>query len=175
MFYSSIWIVLLLNYVCASAVENNEFQNANFASHTSLNKNSGYSDLLDNIKTGVGFINSFLEKRSPINRYGSNNENRVGLQNNQIEEDRPDSEPIKNREGNWVQMGQNLALTMAKELISRSGGGNQILSLNFTNLLILLFLKALVFAAGLIGAGGWNNYGRARKLDESKLIALKSW
>lgn len=41
----------------------------------------------------------------------------------------------------------------------------QILSLNLTNLLILVLLKALIFAAGLIGAGNWGQYARARNFD----------
>lgn len=41
----------------------------------------------------------------------------------------------------------------------------QILSLNLTNLLILVLLKALIFAAGLIGAGNWGHYARARSID----------
>jgi hypothetical protein len=40
-----------------------------------------------------------------------------------------------------------MATQMIKEYISRSGG-NQVLSLNLSNLLILLLLKSLVFAAG---------------------------
>lgn len=38
----------------------------------------------------------------------------------------------------------------------------QVLSLNLTNLLILVLLKALIFAAGLVGAGNWGQYARAR-------------
>ncbi|XP_062565842.1 uncharacterized protein LOC134228081 [Armigeres subalbatus] len=55
-----------------------------------------------------------------------------------------------------------LAVSFAKEMISRSAGNNQVLSLNLTNLLILFLLKALIFAAGLIGAGNWGAYGRGR-------------
>ncbi|KFB35022.1 AGAP002486-PA-like protein [Anopheles sinensis] len=55
-----------------------------------------------------------------------------------------------------------LAAYMAKEMISRSAGNSQVLSLNLTNLLILFLLKALIFAAGLIGAGNWSQYARGR-------------
>ncbi|XP_053670686.1 uncharacterized protein LOC128721010 [Anopheles nili] len=55
-----------------------------------------------------------------------------------------------------------LAAYVAKEMISRSAGNSQVLSLNLTNLLILFLLKALIFAAGLIGAGNWSQYARGR-------------
>lgn len=53
-----------------------------------------------------------------------------------------------------------MVVHIAKEVIARQVGGTQVLSLNLTNLLILLFLKAIIFAAGLIGAGSWGQYGR---------------
>lgn len=61
-----------------------------------------------------------------------------------------------------------LAVTMAKEFISRSAGGNQVLSLNLTSLLIIVLLKALIFATGLLGAGNWGQYGRGRSLENSE-------
>lgn len=63
------------------------------------------------------------------------------------------------------------AMTMAKEFISRSAGGNQVLSLNLTSLLIIVLLKALVFSTGLLGAGNWGQYGRGRGLEGSELSA----
>lgn len=60
------------------------------------------------------------------------------------------------------------AMTMAKEFISRSAGGNQVLSLNLTSLLIIVLLKALVFSTGLLGAGNWGQYGRGRGLEGSE-------
>lgn len=54
-----------------------------------------------------------------------------------------------------------MVVHIAKEVIARQVGGTQVLSLNLTNLLILLFLKAIIFAAGLIGAGSWGQYGRS--------------
>lgn len=61
------------------------------------------------------------------------------------------------------------AMTMAKEFISRSAGGNQVLSLNLTSLLIIVLLKTLVFSTGLLGAGNWGQYGRGRGLEGSEL------
>lgn len=59
-----------------------------------------------------------------------------------------------------------MVVHIAKEVIARQVGGTQVLSLNLTNLLILLFLKAIIFAAGLIGAGSWGQY--ARSLDNGE-------
>ena len=59
-------------------------------------------------------------------------------------------------------------MSMAKEMVARSYGGNEVLSLNMTSLFILVLLKALIFATGLLGAGNWSHYGRARTLEESK-------
>lgn len=63
-----------------------------------------------------------------------------------------------------------MVVHIAKEVIARQVGGTQVLSLNLTNLLILLFLKAIIFAAGLIGAGSWGQYGRS--LDNGKSCFL---
>ncbi|KAJ6635753.1 hypothetical protein Bhyg_14339 [Pseudolycoriella hygida] len=60
-----------------------------------------------------------------------------------------------------------MVVYFAKEMISRSSGNSQILSLNLTNLLILVFLKALIFSAGLIGAGNWGQYARGRRSETS--------
>ena len=57
-------------------------------------------------------------------------------------------------------------MSMAKEMVARSAGGNEVLSWNITNLLILVMLKALIFTTGLLGAGNWQQYGRARMLEE---------
>lgn len=59
-----------------------------------------------------------------------------------------------------------LAMSMAKEMVARSYGGNQVLSLNMSSLLILVLLKALIFTTGLLGGGNWSQYGRGRMLDE---------
>ena len=57
-------------------------------------------------------------------------------------------------------------MSMAKEMVARSAGGNEVLSLNITSLLILVMLKALIFTTGLLGAGNWQQYGRARMLED---------
>lgn len=62
-----------------------------------------------------------------------------------------------------------MAVSMAKEFINRSGGGNQVLSLNLTSLLVIVLLKALIFSTGLLGAGNWGQYGRGRTLEGSEL------
>ena len=63
-------------------------------------------------------------------------------------------------------------MSMAKEMVARSAGRNEVLSLNITSLLILVLLKALIFTSGLLGAGHWSQYGRARMSDGSKWIFL---
>lgn len=63
-----------------------------------------------------------------------------------------------------------MAVSMAKEFISRSAGGNQVLSLNLTSLLIIVLLKGLIAATGLLGAGNWSQYGRGRGLEGSELV-----
>lgn len=64
-----------------------------------------------------------------------------------------------------------LAMSMAKEFISRSAGGSEVLSLNLPSLLILVLLKALIFSTGLLGAGNWSQYGRGRSFDGSNLFS----
>lgn len=59
-----------------------------------------------------------------------------------------------------------MAVSMAKELVGRSYGGNQVLSLNMSSLLILVLLKALIFTTGLLGGGNWSQYGRGRVLED---------
>lgn len=61
-----------------------------------------------------------------------------------------------------------LTVSMAKEFVARSAGGNQVLSLNMSSLLVLVLLKALIFATGLLGAGNWGQYGRGRAIDGSE-------
>ena len=49
-------------------------------------------------------------------------------------------------------------------------GGSHVVSLNLTNLLVLVLLKALIFAAGSLGAGTWKG-GYARSYEgEEKLV-----
>lgn len=63
-----------------------------------------------------------------------------------------------------------MAVTMAKEFISRSAGGNQVLSLNLTSLLIIVMLKALIFSTGLLGGVNNAQYGRGRGLEGSEFV-----
>ncbi|CAG4996835.1 unnamed protein product [Parnassius apollo] len=63
--------------------------------------------------------------------------------------------------------GGQVMSSLAKDFIARSTGSSQVLSLNLTNLVILIILKALILAAGFFGAGAWkgNHYGRS--IDEN--------
>jgi hypothetical protein len=63
-----------------------------------------------------------------------------------------------------------LTMSMAKEFVARSAGGNQVLSLNMSSLLVLVLLKALIFATGLLGVGNWSQYGRGRAIDGSENV-----
>ncbi|KAJ8719510.1 hypothetical protein PYW08_011685 [Mythimna loreyi] len=66
--------------------------------------------------------------------------------------------------------GGQVVSTLARDFIARSTGSSQVLSLNLTNLVILIVLKALILAAGFFGAGAWKGghgyYGRS--LDDNK-------
>ncbi|KAJ2951757.1 hypothetical protein O0L34_g13924 [Tuta absoluta] len=72
--------------------------------------------------------------------------------------------------GNFLSgSGGQLMGSLAKDFIARSTGSSQVLSLNLTNLVILIVLKALILAAGFFGAGAWkggHHYGRS--LDDNK-------
>ncbi|KAL4711158.1 hypothetical protein ACJJTC_009529 [Scirpophaga incertulas] len=63
--------------------------------------------------------------------------------------------------------GSQLVSGLAKDFISRSAGSSQVLSLNLTNLVILIVLKALILAAGFFGAGAWKGNHYARSLDDN--------
>nr|XP_049700456.1 uncharacterized protein LOC110379801 isoform X1 [Helicoverpa armigera] len=74
--------------------------------------------------------------------------------------------------------GGQVVTSIARDFIARSTGSSQVgfdcasqvLSLNLTNLVILIVLKALILAAGFFGAGAWkgghHDYGRS--LDDNK-------
>ncbi|XP_017118828.1 uncharacterized protein LOC108140530 [Drosophila elegans] len=53
----------------------------------------------------------------------------------------------------------HVVIQVAKELLHRSAGNSQVLSLNLTNLLVIILLKVLIFSAGMLGAGHWSGYG----------------
>ncbi|XP_037828011.1 uncharacterized protein LOC119615986 [Lucilia sericata] len=101
---------------------------------------------------GIGYIGSCVDIED------------IGANSNELEE----STPLK-----WLKGAQNIfasptghvVVQVAKELINRSAGNSQVLSLNLTNLFIILLLKVLIFSAGLLGAGHWSNYGYARSSD----------
>ncbi|CAH0625367.1 unnamed protein product [Chrysodeixis includens] len=64
--------------------------------------------------------------------------------------------------------GGQVVSSLAKAFFARSAGSSQVLSLNLTNLVILIVLKALILAAGFFGAGAWKGghyYGRS--LDDN--------
>ncbi|XP_072936168.1 uncharacterized protein [Epargyreus clarus] len=64
--------------------------------------------------------------------------------------------------------GGQVMSSLAKDFIARSTGSSQVLSLNLTNLVILIVLKALILAAGFFGAGAWKGHHYARSLDDNK-------
>ncbi|XP_032518322.2 uncharacterized protein LOC116770811 [Danaus plexippus] len=64
--------------------------------------------------------------------------------------------------------GAQVVSSLAKDFIARSSGSSQVLSLNLTNLVILIVLKALILAAGFFGAGAWKGHHYGRSLDDNK-------
>ncbi|XP_030371649.1 uncharacterized protein LOC115621942 [Scaptodrosophila lebanonensis] len=66
---------------------------------------------------------------------------------------------LKNAQDMFASPAGHVVVQVAKELLHRSAGNSQVLSLNLTNLLIILLLKVLIFSAGLLGAGHWSSYG----------------
>ncbi|CAG9583114.1 unnamed protein product [Danaus chrysippus] len=64
--------------------------------------------------------------------------------------------------------GAQVVSSLAKDFIARSAGSSQVLSLNLTNLVILIVLKALILAAGFFGAGAWKGHHYGRSLDDNK-------
>ncbi|KAH8307691.1 hypothetical protein KR044_009504 [Drosophila immigrans] len=87
----------------------------------------------------------------------------------------------------WLRSAQDLfdspaghvVVQVAKELLHRSAGNSQVLSLNLTNLLIIVLLKVVIFSAGLLGAGHWSSYGHgyarsAARIDGSYGLGITS-
>ncbi|XP_045773767.1 uncharacterized protein LOC123873100 [Maniola jurtina] len=71
--------------------------------------------------------------------------------------------------GNFLSgTGGQVVSSLAKDFIARSTGSSQVLSLNLTNLVILIVLKALILAAGFFGAGAWKGHHYGRSLDDNK-------
>ncbi|XP_039757067.1 uncharacterized protein LOC120631514 [Pararge aegeria] len=67
--------------------------------------------------------------------------------------------------------GGKVVSSLAKDFIARSTGSSQVLSLNLTNLVILIVLKALILAAGFFGAGAWKGHHYGRSLDDNKNVS----
>ncbi|XP_023952885.2 uncharacterized protein LOC112056663 isoform X2 [Bicyclus anynana] len=67
--------------------------------------------------------------------------------------------------------GGQVVSDLAKDFIARSTGSSQVLSLNLTNLVILIVLKALVLAAGFFGAGAWKGHNYGRSLEDNKNVS----
>ncbi|KAI8432084.1 hypothetical protein MSG28_004592 [Choristoneura fumiferana] len=80
---------------------------------------------------------------------------------------------ILNSAGSFLSgAGGQMVTNLAKDVIARSTGSSQVLSLNLTNLVILIVLKALILAAGFFGAGAWkggHHYGRS--LDDNMNVS----
>ncbi|XP_039495762.1 uncharacterized protein LOC120454486 [Drosophila santomea] len=68
----------------------------------------------------------------------------------------------------------HVVIQVAKELLHRSAGNSQVLSLNLTNLLIIILLKVLIISAGMLGAGHWSGhgYGYGRSAGRSDNLGL---
>jgi len=67
---------------------------------------------------------------------------------------------------------ENPLVSTAFEFLARASGTSEVLTLNLTNLLILLFLKAIIFGFGLF-AGVGNGFGlgnNGRSADDSTTI-----
>ncbi|XP_075233822.1 uncharacterized protein LOC142331678 [Lycorma delicatula] len=56
---------------------------------------------------------------------------------------------------------------MAGQLLSRTGTNSQVLSLNLTNLIILLILKGLLFGAAFVGSGTWKGRSLENNINEN--------
>lgn len=63
-----------------------------------------------------------------------------------------------------------------------TNGASQVVALNLTNLFVLVLLKALIFAAGSLGAGAWkggfarsNSDGEERFLTDEEMLLFASY
>ncbi|XP_001990036.2 uncharacterized protein LOC6563934 [Drosophila grimshawi] len=91
-----------------------------------------------------------------------------------------DSSQSELRPLSWIRSAQDMfgspaghvVVQVAKELLHRSAGNSQVLSLNLTNLLIIVLLKVLIFSAGLLGAGHWSGYGHGYARSASRMDSL---
>nr|XP_021204979.2 uncharacterized protein LOC105841941 isoform X2 [Bombyx mori] len=95
----------------------------------------------------------FNESRETISRFDANDTTQYGR-----------STFMESASNFFSGTGGQVITSIAKDFIARSTGSSQVLSLNLTNLVILIVLKALVLAAGFFGAGAWKGghyYGRS--------------
>lgn len=58
---------------------------------------------------------------------------------------------------------------MSRGFVSTETGSSQVVSLNLTNLLVLVLLKALIFAAGSLGANTWKG-GLGRSNEDNEIL-----
>ncbi|XP_062124522.1 uncharacterized protein LOC133837689 [Drosophila sulfurigaster albostrigata] len=76
---------------------------------------------------------------------------------------------LRSAQGLFASPAGHVVVQVAKELLHRSAGNSQVLSLNLTNLLIIVLLKVLIFSAGLLGAGHWSSYGHGYARSAARL------
>uniref|UniRef100_A0A1B6DQY9 Uncharacterized protein n=1 Tax=Clastoptera arizonana TaxID=38151 RepID=A0A1B6DQY9_9HEMI len=78
------------------------------------------------------------------------------------------SEDTNQEEGRSIGSGlaRSMLADIAKELIARSGSNSQVLSLNLTNLVILLVLKGLLFGAAMFGTGTYKGRNAEEYTDD---------
>ncbi|XP_056642030.1 uncharacterized protein LOC130448616 [Diorhabda sublineata] len=104
-------------------------------------------------RTFLIFSSVFFQFCFFVSGYTVNNDN---TNNNQI-----------NARGILTSLASNF---MSRGFISTGGGTSQIVSLNLTNLFVLVLLKAVIFAAGTLGAGHWKGEYARSAVDDEKFL-----
>ncbi|XP_057670897.1 uncharacterized protein LOC130902662 [Diorhabda carinulata] len=104
-------------------------------------------------RTILIFSSVFFQFCFFVSGYTVNNDN---TNNNQI-----------NARGILTSLASNF---MSRGFISTGGGTSQIVSLNLTNLFVLVLLKAVIFAAGTLGAGHWKGEYARSAVDDEKFL-----
>lgn len=67
-------------------------------------------------------------------------------------------------------LGSLASSLMSRGFVAAENGASQVVALNLTNLFVLVLLKALIFAAGSLGAGAWKGgFGRSSDGEEKFL------
>lgn len=70
---------------------------------------------------------------------------------------------------------------MSRGFATAENGASQVVALNLTNLFVLVLLKALIFAAGSLGAGAWkggfarSNDGEEKFLTDEEMLLFASY